>query len=300
MGIAVAQLIYSSITIYRTRGNQIDRYGYTAFGLSVFPYTVMSLVNLVCVATLGEYSRVYIIRTKIMEEAKDRGGIFHEAIGDLLEEPLDSRASRGGPLDSQEIGFVDNDQRYTPAFLWTEGQGVDRKLVVNVEPGTRTKRFRFSSSKDEPSLRYDLCEFGVPPVDNNHAKKITRMFGIPVRQLRTRPKAAIMGSLLIAMRGLVILQPLFIVIVTGFKRGQSTFSQRVWTITWVVAGQIAFIVIPALYGSRNWAGNNRLRKISWKVMVVLVLILFAIPSIGGWVVVGLMFKAFGSCSLYPS
>ncbi|KAF9458545.1 hypothetical protein BDZ94DRAFT_1325423, partial [Collybia nuda] len=45
--IALAQLMFSSITIYQARGDQLDRYGYAAFGLSVFPYTLMSLVNLI-------------------------------------------------------------------------------------------------------------------------------------------------------------------------------------------------------------------------------------------------------------
>jgi len=42
---AVVQAISAGITLYRTRGDQLDRYGYTAFGLTVVPYLVMSVVN---------------------------------------------------------------------------------------------------------------------------------------------------------------------------------------------------------------------------------------------------------------
>lgn len=86
VAVAIAQLIFSSITIYRARGDQIDHYGYAAFGLSVFPYTLMSLVNLVCTGLVGEYSSVYVLRSAVMEEAeKYYKGLFYGTIGTLKE-----------------------------------------------------------------------------------------------------------------------------------------------------------------------------------------------------------------------
>ncbi|KDQ55302.1 hypothetical protein JAAARDRAFT_333077 [Jaapia argillacea MUCL 33604] len=54
MTISVAQLVYSTTTIYRSRGSQLEKYGYAAFGLSVFPYAFMSLANFLCVGIVGE------------------------------------------------------------------------------------------------------------------------------------------------------------------------------------------------------------------------------------------------------
>ena len=45
--VSVAQLIFSSMTLCQARGSQIQRYGYAAFGLSVFPYALISFFNLV-------------------------------------------------------------------------------------------------------------------------------------------------------------------------------------------------------------------------------------------------------------
>ena len=45
--IALCQLLFSCFTLYHTRGNQVQLYGYAAFGFTVVPYAVMSLVNLV-------------------------------------------------------------------------------------------------------------------------------------------------------------------------------------------------------------------------------------------------------------
>jgi hypothetical protein len=36
--IALAQAIYTSVTLYQTRGDQINQYGYAAFGLTVAPF----------------------------------------------------------------------------------------------------------------------------------------------------------------------------------------------------------------------------------------------------------------------
>ena len=35
--VAIVQVIYASITVYRARGDQIDRFGYAAFGFTVLP-----------------------------------------------------------------------------------------------------------------------------------------------------------------------------------------------------------------------------------------------------------------------
>jgi hypothetical protein len=81
--ISIFQLVLSSITIYRTRGDQLDHYGYAAYGLSVFPYTFMSFINLVCVALIGQYPSIYLLRSRVMKEAEERQGVFHGVIGRL-------------------------------------------------------------------------------------------------------------------------------------------------------------------------------------------------------------------------
>lgn len=35
---SIIQLVFAVSTLYRTRGDQIERYGYAAFGLTVMPY----------------------------------------------------------------------------------------------------------------------------------------------------------------------------------------------------------------------------------------------------------------------
>ena len=42
---AVVQTVSAGITLYRSRGDQVNRYGFTAFGFTVVPYLLMSIVN---------------------------------------------------------------------------------------------------------------------------------------------------------------------------------------------------------------------------------------------------------------
>ena len=81
--IAIAQVIFSSITIYRTRGDQIEKYGYAAYGLSVYPYALMSLANLIKLAVCGRYPFVYVLRTATLVKAEGDGGVFNGAVGNL-------------------------------------------------------------------------------------------------------------------------------------------------------------------------------------------------------------------------
>src|SRR5208282_5232667 len=78
--IAIIQLMFACITLYRTRGDQLDRFGYAAFGLTVTQYAVMSLVNLIANISTPDYSSLYMVRTEIMDEAERHKGLFVGAV----------------------------------------------------------------------------------------------------------------------------------------------------------------------------------------------------------------------------
>jgi len=130
MASSIVQLIISSITIYRTRGPQLDRYGYAAFGLSVFPYTFMSFINLICIGIVGEYSCVYVLRTTVLEEAERRGAIVSGEVGNL-------KAENGLRNDIGASEGVAVNDGYTAARLWIEDSEPEKYLCVEVENRTR-------------------------------------------------------------------------------------------------------------------------------------------------------------------
>jgi hypothetical protein len=66
--IAIFQTMYGSITLYRARGDQLNRYGYAAFGLTVTPYVVMSIMNLMGCLMTPSYPTMYLVHSKALDE----------------------------------------------------------------------------------------------------------------------------------------------------------------------------------------------------------------------------------------
>ena len=96
--VGIAQVIFASITIYRARGDQIEKYGYAAYGFSVYPYLLMSLANLIKLLACGRYPYAYVLRTATLAEAEKKGGVFEGAVGNPREDGNDSQGGGGGSM----------------------------------------------------------------------------------------------------------------------------------------------------------------------------------------------------------
>ena len=64
--IGVYQIIYGAITLYLARGNQMELYGYASFGLTVVPYILMTIVNLLAQFFTDDYATLYMVRNDVM------------------------------------------------------------------------------------------------------------------------------------------------------------------------------------------------------------------------------------------
>ncbi|KAK3940962.1 hypothetical protein QBC46DRAFT_383964 [Diplogelasinospora grovesii] len=71
--ISLVQAVWAIITLYRARGDQIDQYGYAAFGLTVAPYAWMSVLNSLGNLLTPEYPAIFMVRTPLMDEVEERG-----------------------------------------------------------------------------------------------------------------------------------------------------------------------------------------------------------------------------------
>lgn len=91
--VAILQMGYAIVTLFRSGGDQIQRYGFAAFGLTVAPYAVMSTVNLLGNLCRSDYASIYMAETSIMDEARRRGGSFYGAVARLEEEKVPSVCS---------------------------------------------------------------------------------------------------------------------------------------------------------------------------------------------------------------
>jgi len=59
--ISVLQTLWEIVTLWRMLGDRIALFGYGAFGLTVAPYAIMSIVNLATVLLRSEYTDVHLI-----------------------------------------------------------------------------------------------------------------------------------------------------------------------------------------------------------------------------------------------
>ena len=77
------QIISATVSVYRSRGKQFERYGYTAFALTVFPYAVTSFANLLANMLSMDYPLFHLVSTKETQEAVGRSASVTVVVGEL-------------------------------------------------------------------------------------------------------------------------------------------------------------------------------------------------------------------------
>lgn len=98
---AIAQIFFASKELYASRGDQVVRYGYAAFGLTVIPYLWMSFLNLVAAIFRPQYSHVYLVH-------------YGEPAGDAVAPPAcDNEGGEKEPphVDIHEVGGKELERR---------------------------------------------------------------------------------------------------------------------------------------------------------------------------------------------
>ena len=73
--------MFATITLYRTRGDQIRKNGSDAFGLTVIPCALTSLVNLLGNLICPHYSALYLVESEDSRAACGEGAIFEGCVG---------------------------------------------------------------------------------------------------------------------------------------------------------------------------------------------------------------------------
>lgn len=120
--VAIWQTLYGAATLYRARGDQLARYGYAVFALTVTPYTVMSVVNLLGALLTPSYPTIYLVRSEVIDELDrrhgDPGPYFDGTVGVL--ELAEEEPAQGGRLQEELAGEgpVGEEQRAPSITRW--------------------------------------------------------------------------------------------------------------------------------------------------------------------------------------
>jgi hypothetical protein len=83
---ALIQLAFACFTLYRTSGDQVENYGYTAFGFTVIPYAIMSLINLTANLLTPEYPTLFLVHSDAMDAENQNRKEFDAAVGTIVPE----------------------------------------------------------------------------------------------------------------------------------------------------------------------------------------------------------------------
>jgi hypothetical protein len=198
--VAIIQLMFACITLYRTRGDQLDRFGYAAYGLTVVQYAVMSLVNLIANMTTPSYPSLYMVRTKTMEEAERHDGKFVGWVATVME-------------DESNVMEPDASVKNQDSSVG----GCPQKSEQNPKAG----HIPVESRRTDPAAR------------DNQAKTVAEK---PKSKTQSLDRWSIMAS---AVFMIAIATPYAIIGgISGFQEGESTRAQRGWTMSWLVLGQV--------------------------------------------------------------
>jgi hypothetical protein len=285
--IAILQVLYASFTLYRTQGDQLDKYGYAAFGLTVASYLVMSLLNLVSSMLTPDFASVFLVQSDIMKEASNREGAKFEGMVGILQvkeggygaDTFEARFHIGaeGRRTISRICRTDREGSPEPGVIIDPVHSFiddgDRGLVL-ANPAPRS-----SSQLPKPSK---IRVSAFPPVGI-----LSSSIDQPI--IYGSFRASIFLSIL-------ILGEASLGIVGGisrFHRGDSTLAQRVWTMFWLVWG---FYMGPNIYFILEGILKLDFGTTPGSTWIYLaVYLVYCVRAIGGFVVVGQMLKEYGTC-----
>jgi len=213
---SIIQLCSAVITLYHTRGTQLQQYGYAAFGLSVIQYAIMSFINLLGNLLCPDYPTLYMIRSEVMKEAEARGGYFAGTVGVLVSEAPDNKG---------------------------EVQRCGREVVrfnVDSHDGKSTGTFSYQDNEllaldDEGEITVKVPAWGPSVVFYPPSLIWCSRLAWTLLVLATVVPYAIIGGL------------------TKYRPESSTSIQRGFMMSWLVVGQVGgFFTAFQLYAAKNW------------------------------------------------
>jgi len=311
--LAILQTAYAAYSVYRARGDQIAVYGYAAFGLTVIPYIMMSVLNLVAQIVSDDYPMLYMIRTPEMDEAIGRGGIFHGAVAKL--EPW-----AGGIDDDPRMVLMDsNSGPWRVQEIGTTVATFQNQNVASPQHLQRIQVYRQKTSARRDVYIPNCTKFRRQGQVGNSI--IDTRYWRPDHLLGRRiPEDKFYLHSFFWPLGLSLVSFVLLGGLSQFHKGtSSTIMERGFTMSWLIAGMLFGFLFKTLI--RAWQGlgisllvaENKLplsgnlwrtilRSILWilaNLIVIafgLVLLVFCVPAIGGFVMVGKMILEYGSCT----
>ncbi|KAL8860783.1 MAG: hypothetical protein Q9178_002813 [Gyalolechia marmorata] len=252
---SIIQTVMGGYSLYRARGLQIERYGYAAYGLTVLPYMMVSVINLIGSLLSSEYETVYLVHSAMMDEMKLRGGLCDGVVGTLERPPhqtyiyvegetetklqgqANAFAYSGGELHCHDT--TDGSPKVELQVSPTNDKGPVKPNWLMEEWGQSCQAIRKKREKEGPSASPLLC---VP----SHSG-FTRLAPLWYQSWLN-------GLTLLLLVLALGLPYVIIAVLSGWKIGNSNSTQRTFVTNWYICGQIqgyAVSMVEGVDGKKN-------------------------------------------------
>jgi hypothetical protein len=325
--IALAQMVYAVLTLYEARGDQIKRFGYAAFGLTVAPYAVMSFFNLASGLVSPEFPLMYMVESSVMAEARIRPGAFFEGmVGRVVEDegaeikiigkqpylnaltrPVAFQDDGAGSLSIVSGGdtvLTEEQAKELPGKAFSQSETATPEQIVLLRQLRMAPRGNVVNDPNTESILFVpwcpplRCTGDVGAGQEYSAEQAGWHAGLRSWVVVFKEEARAARKVIVAVRitvlAVIAAQIAIVGGLSGFRAGSSTLAQRAWIMAWLGTGQ-AFAIMYLLWMKfldriEAALGDNTLFVFLFGAVVC------SVPAIGGFVVVGQMIHGYGICS----
>jgi hypothetical protein len=290
--VGIFQTVSAALTIYRSRGDQINRYGYAAFGLTVIPYALMSIINLIAGLMTPTYQSLYMVSSWEMEEAKAQHGRFDGVVGRVVENKTDDP---GRP-------------RWLKSRFWQE---LHLRIFKLCEGSMFVQLYNaYQHQLLAKLLAMLLAKLQLNAYQHQLLAKLLAKLQLNAYQLEPQLHATKRSRhpRVFGLLSTVIPMPLIIIyFLTHFDPGKSTGAQRSWIMCWLIFGISGspFSLFEESHDPNYRIPFSKLRPgfldDSHDLLLtrILAVLIFGIAAVGGMVTVGHMLMEYGTCELLP-
>lgn len=289
---SLIQTISGGYSLYKARGSQIDRYGYAAFGLTVLPYMIVSIINFVGSLLSAEYETIYMVHSTTMDEMVSRGGAVDGVVGSLHAIATTGQAPHPSQKPTIEVSVSICFEGTHDHLLGCE---------VGIEKGRSFTILPYEPPKPPPTEKsmVRLCRsfrqwhgldtvYEPKPKSLPSGPRIEIPLHAPISHLPPPVYQDYLNILALIILSLTLALPhTVIAFLTGWKANQSTPNQRSFTLAWLINGQVqgyAVAKVEMLTGKKSSIRG-----------LILIFIFYGANCLCGLTVVAQEMLEFGTC-----
>jgi hypothetical protein len=293
--IAIVQVVYAAVTLYRSRGDQLSRYGYAAFGLTVLPYLLMSIVNLLGNLITPSYPTLFLVDSREHREFCNVGACVDSVVGRIKYDDNGERTMMFGRL--KEAASSGNLDMRLDEVQWDP---IGNKPIPKADQILKDPTFRLNENGDPKAADiYFPCY-----------TQFSQKEGAQRWSAESSPYWLTIGTIILG-----IIPYTAIGVLTRFQPGTSSVLQRFFTMFWLTSGLVIGVLMP--FFKLDWASftsgvglliagltksvgkkNSKETFEKQPFYIFIFLLLFASAAFGGFIVVGQMLIEYGTCIVF--